>query len=126
VQFVAIAAGAVLGANLRYVVSLWAADRFGTEFPYGTFLVNISGAFAIGVIMSFIAERVGLNPLWRLFFVTGFLGGYTTFSSYAWEALALAGSGNWLPALTYVLGSNVLGLLGVWLGAVLGRMSQPL
>jgi len=123
---VAIAVGAMLGANLRYVVGLWAADRFGAEFPYGTFLVNISGAFAIGIIMSFIAERVGLNPLWRLFFVTGFLGGYTTFSSYTWEALALAESGNWLPALTYVLGSNVLGLLGVWMGAVLGRLSQPL
>jgi len=116
----------MLGANLRYVVGLWAADRLGTEFPWGTFVVNISGAFTIGIILSFIAERVGINPLWRLFFVTGFLGGYTTFSSYAWEALALAESGNWLSAAAYVLGSNVIGLLGVWLGAVLGRVSQPL
>ena len=116
----------MLGANLRFVVGLWAADRFGTDFPYGTFLVNISGSFAIGIILSFIAERVGISPLWRLFFVTGFLGGYTTFSSYAWEALALAETGNWLPAAAYVLGSNAIGLLGVWLGAVLGRLVQPI
>jgi CrcB protein len=126
VQFVAIAVGALLSANLRFVVGLWAADRFGTDFPYGTFLVNISGAFAIGIVISLIAERVGISPLWRLFFVTGFLGGYTTFSSYAWEALVLAETGNWLPAAAYVLGSNVFGLLGVWLGAVLGRLVQPL
>jgi CrcB protein len=126
VQFVAVALGAMLGANLRFVVGLWAADRFGTDFPYGTLLVNISGAFAIGIVMAFVAERVGISPLWRLFFVTGFLGGYTTFSSYAFETLALAESGNWLPAATYVLGSNVLGLLGVWLGTVLGRAVQPL
>lgn len=122
-QYVAIAVGAVLGANLRFVVGNWAAERFGAELPYGTFLINVSGAFAIGIVLAFIGERVGLNPLWRLFFATGFLGGYTTFSSYAWEALVLVQDGDWLPAGIYVLGSNVVGFVGVWLGATLARLA---
>lgn len=121
-QYVAIAAGAVLGANLRFVVSTWAADRLGADFPYGTLLVNVSGAFVIGVFLAFLGTRLGINPLWRLFFATGFLGGYTTFSSYAWEALALADQGAWLRAVGYVVGTNLVGLLGVWLGATLVRL----
>jgi CrcB protein len=123
VQYVAVAVGAMLGANLRFVVGNWAVDRFGPDFPYGTLIVNVSGAFAIGIILSVIGERVGLDPLWRLFFVTGFLGGYTTFSSYTWEALSLVQVGDWLPALAYVLGSNVFGFIGVWLGVLIARLA---
>lgn len=122
-QYVAVAVGAMLGANLRYVVGAWAADRFGADFPYGTFIVNVSGAFAIGLLLALLAERVGVNPMWRLFFATGFLGGYTTFSSYAWEALVLTEQGDWLRAVIYVVGSNVMGLLGVWLGVIFARLA---
>ena len=122
-QFVAVGVGALLGANLRFLVGNWAAERWGADFPYGTFIVNVSGAFAVGVILAFVGERLGLNPLWRLFFVTGFLGGYTTFSSYAWEALVLAENGAWLRAGVYVVGSNVVGFAGVWLGAMVARMA---
>jgi CrcB protein len=113
----------MLGANLRFLVGNWAADRFGPDFPYGTLIVNVSGAFAIGIVLSLVGERVGIDPLWRLFFATGFLGGYTTFSTYAWETLTLAQSGNWLPACAYVFGSNALGFIGVWLGSVIARTS---
>jgi|SRR5579864_2438959 len=113
----------MLGANLRFVVGNWAVERMGADFPYGTLIVNISGAFAIGVVLALIGERAGLSPLWRLFFVTGFLGGYTTFSSYTWEALTLVNTGNVLPAAVYVLGSNGIGFLGVWLGATLARLA---
>jgi CrcB protein len=123
VQYVAVAVGAMLGANLRFVVGNWAAERWGGDFPYGTFVINVSGAFAIGLLLSFIGERVGVSPLWRLFFATGFLGGYTTFSSYTWEALALAQDGEWVNAGVYVLGSNLLGFVGVWLGATLARLA---
>lgn len=123
VQYVAVAAGAMLGANLRYLVGNWAADRWGADFPYGTFLINVTGAFAIGVVLAFIGERVGVSPLWRLFFATGFLGGYTTFSSYTWEALTLAQEGEWVGAAVYILGSNLLGFVGVWLGATLARLA---
>jgi CrcB protein len=122
VQFVAVGVGALLGANLRFVVGNWAAERWSVDFPYGTFIVNVSGAFAVGVILAFMGERLGLSPLWRLFFVTGFLGGYTTFSSYAWEALVLAEEGAWVRAGVYVVGSNLVGFAGVWLGATLARL----
>lgn len=117
-----IAAGAMLGANLRFVIGNWAADRLGPAFPYGTFVVNLSGAFIIGLFLAVLANRAGINPLWRLFFATGFLGGYTTFSSYTWEALTLAQGGEWMWAAAYVLGSNAIGLLGVWLGATLAQI----
>jgi CrcB protein len=121
-RFASVAIGAMLGANLRFVVSNSVADRWGTDFPYGTLLINISGAFVIGIFLALLTDRVAINPLWRLFFATGFLGGYTTFSSYAWEALSLAQSGEWLRAGAYVLGSNAVGLLGVWLGASLSKL----
>jgi CrcB protein len=122
-QYVAIAIGAMLGANLRFLVGSWAADWWGVDFPYGTFIINVSGSFLIGVLLAFVGDRMGISPLWRLFFATGFLGGYTTFSSYAWEALALAEGGAWLRAGAYVVGSNILGLVGVWLGATLARIA---
>jgi fluoride exporter len=123
VEYIAVGVGALLGANLRFVVANLAAEHLPPDFPYGTLMVNITGSFAIGVILSLIGERAGISPLWRLFFVTGFLGGYTTFSSYAWETLALVQTGNLLPAAIYVLGSNGVGLIGVWLGATLARLS---
>ncbi|MGI9147393.1 MAG: fluoride efflux transporter CrcB [Chloroflexota bacterium] len=122
-QFVAVGVGAMLGANLRFVLGLWAADRWGTDFPFGTLLINVSGCFAIGVVLSFFGERVGISPLWRLFFATGFLGGYTTFSAYSWEVLSLAEQTAWLRAGVYVVGSNVLGFVGVWLGSLLARLA---
>lgn len=122
VHYLAIGAGAVLGANLRYLVTSWAAGRWGSEFPYGTLAVNVSGAFAIGVLLALLAAQTEVDPFWRLFFATGFLGGYTTFSSYAWEALTLAQDGAWSRALLYVGGSNLLGLAGVWVGAQLAQL----
>ena len=113
----------MFGANLRYVITIWSLERWGADFPYGTFIVNVSGAFAIGLVLAYLGERFEISPLWRLFFVTGFLGGYTTFSTYAWEALVLAEQGAWLRGGAYVLGSNVLGFLGAWLGVTLGRLS---
>ncbi len=123
VQLVAVAVGAMLGANLRYLVTTWSVEWWGAEFPYGTFIVNVSGALAIGIVLAFLTERLEVSPLWRLFFVTGFLGGYTTFSTYAWEGLLLAEQGAFFQAGAYILGSNILGFAGVWLGATLARLS---
>ena len=112
----------MLGANLRYVVTVWSIEQWGADFPYGTLIVNVSGAFAIGIILAYLGDRLDISPLWRLFFVTGFLGGYTTFSTYAWEGLTLVEQGAFLRAGAYMLGSNVIGFLGVWLGATLARL----
>ena len=119
-EYVAVGLGALLGANLRYIVSSWMADRFGAEFPYGTFVINVSGAFIIGLLLAAALFRAGVHPTLRLFAITGFLGGYTTFSSYAWEALTLADNRAWLQFAAYVLGSNAIGLLGVWAGSKVG------
>lgn len=118
--YLAVGAGAFIGANLRYLVANWCAARFGDSFPYGTFVINVSGAFAIGFLLSGLAARAGISSSVRLFLVTGFLGGYTTFSTYTWEALALVSDAALLRCIVYVLGSNLLGLWGVWLGAKLG------
>jgi CrcB protein len=87
--YLAIAAGGVLGANARYLVGLYVAERLGTAFPYGTLLINVTGSLVIGVFVTLVSERVTVDPLWRRFFTTGFLGAYTTFSTYTWEGAVL-------------------------------------
>ena len=113
--------GAFLGANARYWVGGWAMERFGTAFPYGTFLINVSGSFAIGVLAAFFADRA-YSPNWRLFLMVGVLGGYTTFSSYSYEALRLLEDGGYLLAALYFLGSPIIGLAGCMAGAAIGRL----
>jgi CrcB protein len=116
--YLAIGAGAFLGANARYLVGLYVAQQWGTAFPYGTLLINVSGSLVIGFFLTLISERFTVDPLWRLFFATGFLGGYTTFSTYTYEAAALLRDGAYLLALGYLLGSVVGGMVGVLLGIV--------
>lgn len=116
-----IALGAALGANLRYAVSVGVAQRWGAAFPYGTLAINVSGSALIGMVMA-LAARTGLTAPWRLLLVTGFLGGYTTFSSFTWETYQLAVEGGLVPALLNVGGSLALGLGGVVAGATLVRL----
>jgi CrcB protein len=117
----AVALGAAVGANLRYGLSLWAAQRWGAAFPYGTLLINVSGSFLIGLLLVLATSRITLSEPARLLLVTGLLGGFTTFSSFSYETFSLMLSGNLREAALYVLGSVALGLLGVVLGAGLAR-----
>jgi CrcB protein len=119
--YLVIALGAVLGANARYLVNLHLADRLGTSFPYATLLINVSGSLVIGLFLTIVSERLPIDPLWRLFFATGFLGSYTTFSAYTYEAAALLQRGEYLPALLYLLGSVVGGMAGVFAGIVVAQ-----
>jgi CrcB protein len=114
--------GGFAGANTRYFVASWVAQRFGTTYPLGTFLINLSGSLLIGVILTLLTEHLVADPLWRRLIVIGFLGGYTTFSSYTYEALALIDQGDWRRALLYVLGSNLLGLAACGFGITLARL----
>ncbi len=110
------------GALLRYVVGTAIMQRFGATFPYGTFFINITGSFLIGVLMTLLTERFQPHPNWRLLLVVGFLGGYTTFSSFEFETLQAMRQGSKWIALLNVVGSVVAGYLAVWLGAaVAGR-----
>lgn len=118
-----ISIGAVLGANLRYWVGDWAAQRFGSDFPYGTLMINLSGSFLLGLIVSLTLEHYIIDPRLRIFMIVGILGSYTTFSTYAYESIALISLGQWGLGLFNLIGSSLLGglfaLLGIWLGKIL-------
>jgi fluoride exporter len=116
--FLAVSLGGILGANTRYLVSLYVAERVGTAFPYGTFLINVSGSLVIGFFLTLATERFSLDPVWRLFFATGFLGAYTTFSSYTFEAAQLIRDGAYGLALLYLFSSVLAGMVGVFAGIV--------
>ena len=120
-EYLLVGIGGFLGANARYVLVGLIAERLGAAFPHGTLIVNLTGSLAIGVVLVLLTERLAADPAWRLLLVVGFLGGYTTFSSYTYEAVALAEAGQWARAAWYVLGSNVLGLAATTAGMLLAR-----
>jgi len=110
--------GGATGSLARYLLGTAIMNRVGGRFPLGTVVINITGSFLIGFIMTLLTERLSPHPNWRLLLVVGFLGGYTTFSSFEWETLGLVrDGGRWLGFLN-VAGSVVFGYFAVWLGAV--------
>lgn len=116
-----VGAGGFLGANTRYLVGSWLVARFGGAFPFHTLLINVTGSLAIGLVLGALMVRADLDPAWRLFLVVGFLGGYTTFSSYSFELVQLLAAGAWREAALYGVGSNLLSLLGTIAGLALVR-----
>jgi CrcB protein len=118
-KYALIMLGGALGAGSRFAVGTLAARFYIAVFPLGTFLINVSGSFLIGLFMMLFLYRATISTNWRLFLVTGILGGYTTFSSFEWETLFAIRSGAGAIAILYVLLSVVLGLLAAWLGALL-------
>lgn len=121
-KVLAIAMGAAVGANLRYWIAVWATQRLGTAWPYGTFIVNLLGCLLIGVLATLAATRMPLSEPLRLLLVTGLLGGFTTFSTFGYEGATLLVSGDWLGAGLYIGGSVAAGLLAVVVGAGLVRL----
>lgn len=121
-RFLLIALGAAFGANARYLVNIWAANRFGADFPYGTLLVNISGSFILGLLLALTTDRLSLSPDMRLLLAVGFLGSYTTFSSYAVESVTLwRSTGLWLALRNIVL-NNGVSLIFALLGTYTARL----
>ena len=123
-RYLLIAIGAALGANARYLVAVWAANRFGADFPYGTLLANISGSFILGFLFSLATERLSLSPEMRLLLAVGFLGSFTTFSSYAVESMNLWRDAGLWRGLLNIAGNNLVGLLAALLGAAVARWVQ--
>jgi CrcB protein len=113
--------GGGVGSVARYIVGTQIAQRVGLRFPpLGTMVINITGSFLIGLLMTLLTQRLA-SPNWRLLLVVGFLGGYTTFSSFEYETLqAVQGGVIWMGLLN-VVGSVVLGYLAVWIGVALVR-----
>lgn len=100
----------------------WVAQRLGTGFPYGNLIVNLSGSFLLGIFMTLVTDRFLVSPQWRLFIAIGFLGSYTTFSSYAYESLDLIMTGQRALGLINLFGSSFLGGLAVLAGVLIGRL----
>jgi len=111
--------GGALGAVSRFAIGTIVSRMYTSLFPLGTFLINVSGSFLIGLLMMLFLQRPVVSANWRLFLVTGILGGYTTFSSFEWEVLFAVREGAGLIAVAYILLSVGLGLVAAWLGALL-------
>jgi len=118
-KYLLIAVGGALGSIARYWIGSTVAGRMGTRFPYGTFVINLTACLVIGFSLTYLSKRVDLNPAWRYLIPVGFIGAYSTFSSYEWETLSTMRAGAFALAALYSLGSLVLGLVVTWLGAVL-------
>jgi fluoride exporter len=121
-RYLMVLLGGAVGSLTRYVVGTAIMNRTGGRFPLGTAFINITGSFLIGFIMTMLTERYRPHPNWRLALVVGFLGGYTTFSSFEWETLGLVRDGSHFLAVVYAGGSVLLGYIAVWLGvAIAGK-----
>ena len=121
-KYFLIAVGGALGSMARYWVGSVVANRMGTKFPYGTFVINITACVIIGFSLTLLARRVDINPVWRFLVPVGFIGAYSTFSTYEWETLSTLRSGAFFLASLYAVSSLILGLAAVWAGSMLAEI----
>lgn len=121
-ELLSIAAGGALGAVSRFCLGNLISRIIGSALPYGTFVINIVGCFFMGLIMTMIIERGMLSAAWRLLLCVGFLGGFTTFSSFGYETLMLLQEEKIVAVLAYVGGSIILGLMSAALGVAVGKL----
>ncbi|HMJ43542.1 MAG TPA: fluoride efflux transporter CrcB [Pseudolabrys sp.] len=113
--------GGGLGSTLRHIVNMVSARFLGTAFPYHTFIINITGSTVMGLVAGYLAFKGGASQPWRLFLMTGILGGYTTFSAFSLDAALLYEKGELGLAVLYVVGSVVLSIVGLFAGLALVR-----
>lgn len=117
-----IAFGGALGSIARYWVGSTVAARMGTRFPYGTFVINLTACVILGFALAFLDRRSMFSPAWRFLIPVGFVGAYSTFSTFEWETFANLQTGAFLIAAIYVVFSIILGLAGVWCGVAIARI----
>lgn len=121
-KYLLIALGGSLGAIARVWVGSAVADKLGTRFPYGTFVVNFSACIIIGFSLELLDRHVDMNPAWRYLIPTGFVGAYSTFSTFEWETFVNLQMGSFLIAGSYLALSIVLGLIGIWCGVLIAKV----
>jgi len=122
-KYVVVGLGGFLGAIARFWLGGYIGSKLGTRFPYGTFVINCSGSFLIGFMLTLLAERTHWSPNWRYLIPVGFIGAYTTFSTFEYETFRVIQDGEFLIAFLNVSLSVILGFAAVWLGAIVGRLS---
>ena len=120
-NYVLVFIGGGLGSSLRHIINLVSTRWLGTAFPYHTFIINITGSTVMGLIAGYLAFKGQASPQWRLFLMTGLLGGYTTFSAFSLDAALLYERGELALALLYVLGSVMFSIGGLFAGLALVR-----
>jgi CrcB protein len=121
-KYFLIALGGALGSMARYWVGSTIGNWMGTKFPYGTFVINITACVIIGFSLTFLARRADLSPAWRFLVPVGFIGAYSTFSTYEWETLSTIRNGAFLLAAIYAVISFILGLAAVWGGSAIAEL----
>jgi CrcB protein len=122
-KYLFIAFGGALGSLARYAVGSAVASRMGTRFYYGTFVVNMTACLIIGFSLTWLGRHPEINPAWRFLIPIGFIGAYSTFSTFEWETFIALETGAFLMSALYVTLSVLLGLIAVWLGALLARIA---
>lgn len=120
-KYLYIALGGSLGSLARYWIGSAVADKIGTKFPYGTFLVNLSACILLGFSLEVLDRHMEFSPAWRYLVPIGFVGAYSTFSTFEWETFSSLQAGSFLMAGLYVALSIFVGLVGLWCGGFLGR-----
>lgn len=121
-KYIFIAMGGAAGSIARYWVGSTISGRMGSKFPYGTFVINVTACVIIGFSLTYLGRRIELNPAWRFLIPIGFVGAYSTFSTYEWETFSSIRSGAFLIATAYAVGSLLLGLLAIWGGSLLAEV----
>jgi CrcB protein len=116
-----LALGGALGAIARYQVAAAIQSRVPVGFPYGTFVVNVSGCFIMGLVTVLLTERLVVHPNWRFLVPIGFVGAYTTFSTFELETFMAVSGHAWMTALANVIASVVVGYVALWAGVLAGR-----
>jgi CrcB protein len=121
-KYFLVAVGGALGSMTRYWVGSAIANRVGTKFPFGTLIINYTACMIIGFSLTVFAKRADLNPAWRFLVPVGFIGAYSTFSTYEWETLSTIRNGAFLLAALYAVSSFLLGLAAVWAGSLIAEI----
>jgi len=122
-KYLVVGIGGFLGAIARFWLGGYVGTKLGTRFPYGTFLINCSGSFLIGFIITILTDRIHWSPNWRYLIPIGFIGAYTTFSTFEYETFRVIQDGELFIAFLNVALSVSVGFVAVWLGVIAGRLS---
>jgi CrcB protein len=121
-KYLLIALGGALGSIARYWIGATVTNRLGTRFPWGTLVINLTACAAIGFVLTWMSRRAGFGSGWRYLVPVGFVGAYSTFSTYEWETMSLLKAGGFPVAALYSFGSLILGLAAVWCGMVAAEL----